>query len=600
MQPLQPSKQQAGKQSPSEAQQQALPASTRQKKKPRVAFGRRVGVAVSRKPHDGDVAADFQESKQLACDLKFAAAKLPSSTIAAGNITFASRLEASSTIAAGNITSASRLEAIMEASRAMPVSARHTPAAGAKPASRQAQAAAGQNSAPSAQMQKAAAHAIQAGECMLHADITLPACGYAAPSLAAAQAQQSAGDQGGPEPAVAQHTWQVPYNRAAYADEDFQHPPASDTAVRTALHVTTDVTSAVEAPDGCKSAATLTAPGDPLKASSELPDSVRVSHAGLQKQYDTLLTDLAAQQQKAQVPAVRHSRLWDQQPPAASAMTAGHITQAVSTSSATSGGASFQSIKAGAPTADASTSPCPATATSFAHPASQVVVLPDDPFHQQLPQRLAPLPQHSQPQQHYSQQFSEPSELLNATPQDPAASQCRHTIAMSSAAHAQDVPSAAPAPQPSMPQHQEAQTQTRLRLEPEPPQAGAESTLSSPEASSALPGAAPHAPTVQGPADRPTHQACDSQSTSAEGRRPPDKKLLRASLAEWLADAVASKLWSAFEKQRQATTPVGALGSPCSCPGSSLALPGRKLLMQCCQSFLGGSINACSCLRHFA
>lgn len=541
VQPLQPSRQQPGKQVTSDAQQ-ALQPSTRQKKKPRVAFGRRVGVAPPRKPQDADAAADFQDSRQAAADASAVAPKqLQHNAVTAG-------------------TSASRLEAIVQASRAIPVSSRHAPAASARPHGRQA---------PAAAAESVLQDVTHAGEGMLHASSTLPACVLAAPSLATAQAQaqQVEGSKGRLEmAATANHTWKAPYNHAVYADEDFRHSPASEADTCTALHPTTTMSMAATTPHDCTSPAVLVAPNSRLRPGTDLPDAVRCSDTGLQTQYDTLLTDLAAQQRQSQLSKVRHSRLWDQQPPVATPMAA-HCAQAVSTTANVPCRVSCtQSEQLEALTTDATNSPVPATATRFEHSASHVVVLPDDPFHQQLPQHLHEL---SKLSQHMPQHSADRRHAHNTSLQK-AASQSAHEAAVSYAAPAQDVHSTAPLP--SMPQQHRAQSQDQLRPEPEPSGQSAESDLHSPTASLALPGAASHAAALSNPANTMDNQAQGHQGTSGNARQPPDKKLLRASLAEWLADAVASKLWSAFETQRQASSATG-VQEPAGSASSTL-LPG--------------------------
>ena len=490
----------------------------------------------------------------------------------------------------------------MQASKAIPVSSRHAPAASAKPFGRHAEVAAAQHAVPPAQVQQAAGlGAAQAEEGLLSASTAMPACVQSAAGLALAQGQQIEGAQGHLEGAATEDAWQIPYNHTVYADEGLHHPSASSTAVHTVLDVGTTPRTT---PDGCTPAAVSTAPGYQFPATCESPDVARMSNVGLQKQYDTLLTDLAAQQQQQhlQLPAMRRSRLLDQHPPAASATEVDPGTQAVSSSSSThvSDGTSIaQSVQAEAARADASTSPMTATARSGTYPASQMVVLPDDPFNQQLPQHLQDLnqipeqvPKHlleldqllqqlpqeqSWPQQWKLEHASEPSQLHNASPQNPAASQPLYvqTASVSSAQVTQHVPSVASAQQPSMSQQLQASAEGQFRPVAELPHSGAESALSSAVASSAIPGTDLQASAMEDPADSASHQAQDSQGTPGDAQQPPDKRLLRASLAEWLADAVASKLWSAFEKQRQAAASVGAPGNS----GSSclLQLPGKSM-----------------------
>ena len=544
----------------------------------------------------------------------------------------------------------SRLEAIVQASRAIPVSPRHAPVASAKPYSRHAEAAAAQHAVPPTQAQQAAAlGAAQPGDCLLLASTAMPACVQSAPGSATAQGGQIGGGQiGGAQgrlegAATAEDAWQVPYNHAVYADEGFQRPAAGSTAVHAALHAATDAASAATNADGRKPAAVSAAPGYHFPATSECPDA-RMSNVGLQRQYDTLLTDLAAQQQQhrhhSQLPAMRRSRLLDQQASAESATEIDHGTQVVSSSANASGGTSYiQSVQAGALRADASTSPMTVNATSSAYPATQVVELPDDPFQQQLPQHLQDLnqlpeqlpkhlheldqlpqqllqhlqdldqhpeqvPQHlhgpSQPQQWKPEQASETSQLHNANPQDPAAHQqlLMQTAPVSSAHPTYSAASAAVAHQSSMSQQHQAAAQGQLTPVAELPYSGAESALSSPAASSAVPGAVLQASAMKDPVDRATHRAHNSQGIPGDAKQPLDKKLLRASLAEWLADAVASKLWSAFEKQRQAAAPVGALGNTGS--SCSASLHGGTFAMQSCRCLVGGVTDAYSCPRHNA
>ena len=617
VQPLQPSRQQPSNQKQPDAQQQAPAGSTRQKKKPRVAFGRRVvGVAQSRRPQDTDPAADPpQEPKQAATDPNAGALQTP---------------PISSAAAAGSHTSASRLEAIVQASRAIPISPRHASVAGTKPHGRQAQTAAaqyatlpaepaqhtGQHIVPSAQhiRQHVGQPAQDIGQ---HISLSAqdqqaaPRAGgrllHGSTAVTTAEGQEGTAAQARPEGAATEEegAWQIPYNHAEYADEDFLHPPATD-VMHTAQHAASQPATAPTTLDGCQPAAVLTAAGQGLSATSEHPDVASRSDVGLQAQYDTLLTDLAAQQQQqSHFPSTRLSRLWDQQNPAAIAMGASFGLQSAPTLSNVSGCTSANlCVQPEAFTADASTSPMTATATSGAYPASQVVVLPEDPFHQQLPQHLHELMQlpeqltHRLPEQlpeqlphQLPEQFPEqlpqqlhrqsqpqhsirPSQLHHSSPQALAASQPRLMQIAS-------VPSAAPplAQQPGVPQQHEAPAGDHLRLEAELPLTGTESALSSPAASSALPSVVLPASAIEESDDRASHQAPDSDShgnAADDARQPRHNKLLRASLAEWLADAVASKLWVAFEKQRQAAAPVGALGSP-------LTLPGRSLRVQCCR-----------------
>ena len=598
VQPLQPSRQQSGNQKQPDAQQ-APPASTRQKKKPRVAFGRRVGVAQSRKLQHTNPAADPpQEPKEAATDPNAGALE---------------RL-ATGSAAAGSHTSASRLQAIVQVSRAISVSPRHAAAAGTKSHGRQAQTTAaqyavlpaepaqhirqpigqptqhgrqhigqpaqdiGRHIMPSAQDQQAAP---LAGGRLLHGST----------ALATAQGQDSEAAEARTEGAATEESvWQIPYNHAEYADKDFLHPSAGNAAVHAAHHAASGVASAMTTLDGCQPATVLPTARQGLSATSEHPDVASRSDVGLQAQYDTLQTDLAAQQQQQQshFPATQLSRLWDQQNPAASRTEATHGVQSGSTSAPISGWTStIQCVQPEACTADASTSPMTATAMGGAYAASQVVVLPEDPFHQQLPQHLHELIQlpHQLPEQlpeqlpqqlprrlpeqlhkHSQPQHSSgPSLLHNGSLQELAASQPKLMQPAS-------VPSAAPplAQQPSMPQQHEALAEGQLRLKAELPHTATEPALSSPAASLALPSDVLPASAMEDPADRAIHQAphSDSHGTAANNaKQPRHKKLLRASLAEWLTDAVASKLWLAFEKQRQAAAPVGAPGSPSTLPG---------------------------------
>ena len=571
---MQPSRQQPGSKKHSDAQQPAPPASTRQKKKPRVAFGRRVGVAAFRKPQDADhdTTADSLDPKRAATD--------PDAV--------ALRMLPSSTVAASSNTSVSRLEAIVQASRAIPVSPRHATAATPNPHGRNAEAAAAQPAVPPAQVQQAAPPgATQAGERLLLASLAMPAYVQSTPGLAMAQGGEVEGVQGRLEGAATEDAWQVPYNHAVYADEGFQRPAAGGSAVHTALHAAIDAASAATTADGIKPAAVSAAPGYHFPATSECLDVARMSNVGLQKQYDTLLTDLAAQQLQqqyhSQLPAMRRGRLLDEQASAESGTVIDHGTQVVSSSANASGGTSYiQFVQAGALRADASTSPM-----TEAYPASQEVVLPDDPFHQQLPQHLQDLnqlseqlPKHlqglnqlpqqlpqqlheqSQPQHWKPEQASEPSQLHNAS--------SMHTLPVSDAHPSNSAASTAVAQQPSMSWPHQASGQ--LTPIAELPYSDSDLAQSSPAASSALPGAVLQASAIEDPVDRATHGTHDSQGTPGDAKQRLDKKLLRASLAEWLADAVASKLWSAFEQQRQAAAPVGALGNTGS--SCSAKLPG--------------------------
>lgn len=442
---------------------------------------------------------------------------------------------------------------------------------------------------PPAQVQQAASlGATLARERLLHASTVMPTA--QGPESEAAQTRLEG-------PGTEEDAWQIPYNQAEYADEVFLPPEASHAAMHTAHHAASGVASARTILDGCQPAAVLPAPGYRLSTTAECLDVAR-SDVGLQAQYDTLLIDLAAQQQQQQqshFPSTQLSRLWDQQHPAAIATAASLGPQSGSASANVSGCTStVQCVQPEAFTADASTSPMTGTGTRGAYPASQVVVLPEDPFHQQLPQHLhelikvpedlseqlpEQLPEHlhrrSQPQL-----SSGLSQLHHGSPQEWAASQPKLVQPASVSSTAYPLPQ-----QPSMPQQHLAEDQ--LRLKAELPLTGTESAWSPPIASSALPSVVLPASAMEDPADRASHQVPDSDShgTAADNaQQPRHKKLLRASLAEWLADAVASKLWVALDKQRQAAAPAGELGNPST-------LPGRFVSM--CSAVNVLSINQC-------
>ena len=625
---IQPGRPQAGKlthPSIQQQQQQGPAANTRQKKKPRVAFGRRVGTTVNRRAQESDTAADSLEANQ---------------TVSTGDE--AANLQSSSVVTGRN-KSASRLAAIVQASEAISCRSAQAQAEGAKPSGNSAQEALEQ--AVAGHSQAAAAVASQALESV--------------PNLAKRQGGQAEAAQAQPEVARSEHpTWQAPYNHAAYADDSFHSPPSISKAMHAALPGATSQPTAATAFHSFNPSAMLHVPQVPSQA-SDLPSGIRMSAADLQlqQQYDALLTDFATQQQQqSQLPAVRHSRFEElHQPPAVakpskcvvhaipSSAASLDKAQAVTSSAASLGRAlSMKAVQAEPSRADASTSPLAGEQISAAYPASQVVVLPDDPFQQQLPQHLRELSQHpdqllqhageqsQHPQQkpellsglsslsyQLMQQLSEEGELpqqqlqlpvatkqlqqylmdqtqlplpqfgllselsqLRLKPQ-PAASlslagsqpELQQPVASFTTVPAQDL--LAPALAQITTQQQQYQPQNQLQLQPELLQSDVVSALPRPGSSAPLQAAA-SASAIQDTVNN--QEAGDSHSRDVDARLAAHTKLLRASLAEWLADAVASKLWSALEQRRLASNPAEAQDQEVS--DSSRQAPGDNAQLQ--------------------
>ena len=619
---IQPGRPQAGEPThPSAQEQQGPPANTRQKKKPRVAFGRRVGVAVNTRPQGPDIAPDSLEVKQAA-GLSENAPNLPSSSVMTGRH-----------------TSASRLEAIVQASQALALRSAQTE--GVKPSGDSAQTAL-------AQAATNRVHAPAAAKLAAHAEDP-------SPTPTRLQAGQVEPVQVQPELAVAERSvWQAPYNHAAYVDDSFHSPSGSSKAMHSGQP------SAATASNGFDSLTALHVPQAHSKA-SDLPGAIRMSVADLelQQQYDTLLTDYTTQQQQSQVPVVRHSRFGEQHHPGASAKPTHDVVQtmpdlaasmdraqAMPGSAASCRAQSMKAVQAEPSRADASTSPLAGRHTSTAYPASQVVVLPDDPFQQQLPQHLHELSQlpdqqlqhmgeqsqHPQqkpelpgeltsnshqltqhlreegelPQQqlqlpgktiqlpqHLLQQTQLPppkSELLGEQSQlhlapQPASSlslaslcpancqpELQQPIALSVTAPAQDLQAPALT---LLSAQQQNQLQSHLRLQPELPPSDVASALPMLRGPATLQATSP-ASAIQDTVNN--QEVWANYDRDVDARVAAQTKLLRASLAEWLADAVAGKLWSALEQQRLASNSAEAQEQ--QDPDTSKQTPGDSARLQ--------------------
>ena len=593
-QPLPPKAQQAGKPlGPNSQQQTPLqppPANTRQKKKPRVAFGRRVGSTLPRRTLDDDPSGGSQEGQQL--------------PLAEGAAPSAMGTQALQGTAEGSKPSAHRLQPLVDASRALP---------SPQPAAKHSAPAADGHQAHVYDSQAAAAQRPGQPQAVLHTCTQQKVSGMARvenmTAMAAretdaslVQASTRTSDHHGDKSArqatsarVPEATWQAPYNHQAYADELLP----GGTLVPTAACETSPVNA---------SAISFSHPGlqpvtCPQAQSVQARDSgcfpgAAAADTGLQQQYDDLLMELAAQQQQqAQLPSVRHSRVWEmqQQPGTGTPIenlglpcnkvpgTPKHPVQAMLS-----------------PVLSASPSQASVTDETAAEAAAS---LPEDPFQQQLPQHLlhpAQACDHQQPPQQLMRDGAE--SRPQSTPQSARASP--PAVAFQQTAQAQSAQmSHATLPasgQASDAQVSDAQSAGVLQW----PTPG--SSHVSPEAAQTA--FATHTPTssshgnhthtLAGAHDQLRATASSSTSSKAvpknnssqqladtrhdDGQQSAGTGLLRASLAEWLADAVASRLWSAFQNSKpesaEAAHEAGAQDT--KSPECLTAMPGTAALSQ--------------------
>lgn len=261
---------------------------------------------------------------------------------------------------------------------------------------------------------------------------------------------------------VSDKAWHLPYNHEAYADDSILADTAICAAVSDASSVKAgDANPMVSASDPTfKPESGQEAQNRQDGGNGDLPGAGTLSAAdkGLQQQYDNLVVDLAAQQ--SQLPGVRHSRLWETQ---LQSQASGPFPQLAAEPLDTL--QQHASVLLGQ---EPLVSPSQASVTGETV-AEVAAALPEDPFHQQLPQHCLP-PAH---------------ELSHGR----------------------------------LPQSAEGQLSKA---------ASANSCSSNAVEASCL-------QELAGSRQDPGGQA-------------PDTGLLKASLAEWLADAVASRLWSAFQK----------------------------------------------------
>ena len=261
---------------------------------------------------------------------------------------------------------------------------------------------------------------------------------------------------------VSDTAWRLPYNHEAYADDS--------TLADIAIHTAGSDASLFKASDASPMVSASIPTAEPESrqeaqkrqtgSTGDLPGAgtLLAADKGLQQQYDNLVVDLAAQQ--SQLPGVRHSRLWETQlQPQASGPLPQLAVEPLDT------------LQRHAPVLlgqEPSVSPgqTPVTGETVAQLAA---ALPEDPFHQQLPQHCM------QPARELSHE--------------------------------------------RLPQSAEGQVSKA---------ANTNSSSSNAVEASCL------------------QELAGSRQDN--GGQPPDTGLLKASLAEWLADAVASRLWSAFQK----------------------------------------------------
>ena len=541
IQPHQLRLQQASKPQGSDLQQQPLPAHTRQKKKPRVAFGRRVGATGPRKTQDSDLPADSQggqnpsEAPPAVSNQGVSKGSADGRKASAGQprrLAIASRRGGQGQVHAH--PSANRLQAILEASQA---DATH----------------------PSK----------QAGQCnMPQGSPRMPQPGNM-PAIAGlvTQAMPMGQENNKGREHVAQAIVDMPgqatYNHQAYADEG----PPTHTVNRTPTSddLTVDADYVADPEIRMPSADTVSVPeaqGHHLKTTGSLPGAVRMSVAdtGLQQQYEDLVVDLAAQQQQqqAQMP-VRRSRLWEQQTVIHASMPDGLCGTSEKRIQATSSQATPSQV----PTAAASPSEMSATSELPTVSVGELISLPDDPFQQKLPQHLVDAA-HDTLQQQLPQQLTMsdaslmqsklPGQLVTpgnqsgreATPQSASPLPSRVMIQSHSQLQPAQMTTQAFNAHSSLSMHVSgsAQLDHAQHVESAERQTADVVVSSNQGSRDGLSGNQPEQGTANG-------QDAAQQASSSS-------RLLRVSLAEWLADAVASRLWSACKKAKLGDAPYEA------------------------------------------
>ena len=562
-QPLLPKTQQAGKPLGPNSQQQnppqPPPANTRQKKKPCVAFGRRVGSTLPRQTLDDDPSGGSQQGQQLPLAERAAPSAMGS--------------QALQSTADGSKPSAHRLQPLVDASRALPSP---QPAA---PAAKHAAPLADRHQARVYDSQALAAQRPGQPQALVPTCTQQKASGMAQVKNMTAtaahdthaslvQASLSASDHQGDETAkqaisarVPEALWQAPYNHQAYADELLP----SGTDLPTAACEAPPVSTAAAAPAISISHPGLQPVSCPQARSLRARDSgcfpgASAADTGLQQQYDDLLLDLAAQQQQqAQLPGVRHSRVWQMQQQPGSGTPVENVGLPCDNVSGTSKDP-VQALLSPV----LSASPSQATVTG-AMAAEAAASLPEDPFQQQLPQHLLHAAQACFHQQLPQQLMQDGTESRpESTPQSARASPPVVALQQTAQAQSAQTPHATLLASSQASDAQVSDAQSAGVMQQPPPgssPAAAQTAVTIHTATSSSHGN--HTHTLSGAHDQ--LRATTSSSTSSKavpkgsssqqladtghnnGQQSAGTGLLRASLAEWLADAVASRLWSAFQ-----------------------------------------------------
>ncbi|KAL0020040.1 hypothetical protein WJX77_006948 [Trebouxia sp. C0004] len=563
-QPLLPKAQQAGNPPGPNSQQhtppQPPPANTRRKKKPRVAFGRRVGSTLPRQTLDDDPSGGSQEGQQL--------------PLAEGAAPSAMGSQALQSTADGRKPSAHRLQPLVDASRALPTPQHAVPAAkhAAPPADRH-QAHGYDSQAVAAQrpgQPQAIVHTCKQQKASVMARIeNMTATAARETDASLVKALLGSSDHHSDKPArrataarVPEATWQAPYNHQAYADELLQSgadaPPA---ACETSPVNAADAAPAIPfshpgfQPASCPHAQSMQARDNVCVAAAAAADTE------LQQQYDDLLLDLAAQhQQQAQLPSVRHSRVWDMQLQPGTGTPVQNLRLPCNKVSGTPKDPVQAML---APVRSASPIQASVTGRMAAQAATS---LPEDPFQQQLPQHLLHPAQACDHQQL-------PQQLMQDSAESRPLSTCRSTRASTPAVALQQTAQLQSAQMshatlPASCQASDAQVSDA--------QSAGEMQWPTPRSSNVSPAAVKTTVVISTPSSghgNPTHdlagahdqlRATASSSTGSkalpkgsssqqladtrhdDGQQSAGTGLLRASLAEWLANAVANRLWSAF------------------------------------------------------
>ena len=372
--------------------------------------------------------------------------------------------------------------------------------------------------------------------------------------------QQAQPAEGGEMGSAAGH-WQAPYNHLAYADEPAHiTPSASPSAYAVPV-------PAAHPGNSSPSLMHNSLHSDQSRAhSSAKSAAVRASavDAVLQQQYDNLLVDLAAQQQQAQLPEMRHSRLWTQQQQQEQDIVSEQPSAPAFLAPVSTSNKSVQAMRS-----DAHTSPATFNHASVAEvdsmPAESSdasVVLPDDPFQQQLPQHLldqpkllqpdAQMPQPDIPLPFISPENSTQRETaplsVTSMPSDQGWIQTNSQLAAQATPRAEDsllltpplvsqqASSVSVFGQPAM-QASAANGQTITQFPNAVPQLSNETSSN-------------HNLSADGSSKAVLDSQAEQQDSLSKdsAKQETRESILRASLAEWLADAVASRLWSAVKK----------------------------------------------------